>query len=62
MNIEEVEKALEELFYYIQFATVTEIEELQQKLVSRYAKDSYYGIYCDFVIGAIKNVRKEMMK
>ena len=62
MNIKEVEEALEELFSTIQFATITEIEELQQKLVMRYSKDSYYGIYCDFVIGAIKNVRKEMMK
>ena len=62
MKPKEVEKALKGLFKTIQFATVEEVEELQQKIVNKYPEDSYYGIYYDALFGAIKNVRKEMMK
>ena len=58
----ELQNDLFRLFGTVQFATIEDLEYFQNKMADHFQIDSYYYIFFDHLIGAIKNVRKEMMK
>ena len=60
MKKNEVRNRLYQLFRTIQFATVEELTAFQEEMVALFVPDSYYAIYFDTVIGALKRVRKIM--